>query len=353
MASVTSVIQQSWATINNEDIFKRGKAVYGVHDDRFIVVGGGIARENGTIDVRPMISVVMFDISTQTYLSLPDLPFPGTEQSVILNGYLYIRSMNEIYRMCLSSRSEWEHLAHDDQSFGFNIISNGKYIFIIYMHGGMVRYDPEDNEFMQLAQIPTTRLDHVSVLLENKIYIIGGRTHGGQTHCSTVEVFDIDTQAWSEAPPLPKEIAQASATVFKKWIIINGGLTTHTGSGYNDETFMFDTCAQKWIQSDQMLSPPRRLHRCVIVGSQLISIGGVDEWSEYCPMEAIHIKYLIPNWKWEIIKDFVLLRQLVDAGRAHPIIIISDESKKIDQVMQKMITETVLDVFRTVLSFLI
>lgn len=78
------------------------------------------------------------------------------------------------------------------------------------------------------------------------------------------------------------------------------------------------------------------------------------------PMEGIQIKRIIPDRTWEMIKPYILLRQLLEDNRA----VITILTKKIDRenhgdqnldsdaVIGKFFTDTSLDVFRHTISFL-
>ena len=65
---------------------------------------------------------------------------------------------------------------------------------------------------------------------------------------------------------------------------------------------------------------------------------------------------MLPSW--DNIKHFVLLRRLVDDGRAQSINVnkkIKNDSSDLDdhKVIQKLLTGVIQDVFREVLKFLI
>ena len=37
-----------------------------------------------------------------------------------------------------------------------------------------------------------------------------------------------------------------------------------------------------------------------------------------CKVCTSGIRHVIPDYDWEMVKDFILLRQFIDRGRAHP-----------------------------------
>lgn len=175
---------------------------------------------------------------------------------------------------------------------------------------------------------------------------------------ATVYVFDIDTQSWSQAPPLPKPIAAGAATtVLDRWIIYAGDYFLDEREKRKEDNFdiyIFDTFTQQWSESTVELEYGGAC-RCITFGSHIIIFfAGLK-------LEAINIKHIIPDWTYERIKHFILMRELVDKGQATPI--IPNKKQKIDtsdqiyvdndRVIQELITNVSLDVFRNILSFLI
>ena len=114
------------------------------------------------------------------------------------------------------------------------------------------------------------------------------------------------------------------------------------------------------------MSPPRINHSCVAIGSSIVSVGGNQpDWGSYdSTIEVIHKMNLILDW--EIIKDVILLRELVNEGRACPVqmkeMIKNDDDVAnangnrngySDTVIASFITDMNMDVFRFILIFLL
>lgn len=131
------------------------------------------------------------------------------------------------------------------------------------------------------------------------------------------------------------------------------------------DIFAYDTLAQRWTESGHKLMLPREYHYCIKVGSQIIFVGGVNVEGEYCPMEAIHVKHIIPDWKWPKIKHYVLFRALIDQKWASPIIItkqfkhyksnikVGTFKVNTDVTILKLFTEIPSDIFVYVFAFMI
>lgn len=314
----------------------------------------------------------MYDTLTCKTSHLRHLPFKGHCCGAILKEYFYslCYESGQMFRIHLCKPSKWDIIVTTPriQDFPNAVISNQDYLFIFHHNGGEIhRYDPITNEFIHMSSsIKANRCPPSIAVANNKIYVIGGiemvdKKKGDYIYTSSVEIFDTDTQLWSLGPPLPRQLWYDSATVvLNRWIVLMGGLN---GVDYNKNTFIFDTKIDnsKWISSEIGLSTPTRTdHACVTIGSQIISVGGQDENGIHsCPMQAIEIKYLISEWRWEQLKDLILLRKLVDIGRACPTILSKKQKvdTDLDTIMWKLIhrlfSDTSLDMFRNVLSFLI
>lgn len=336
---MTSISNFPWTTLSSHELFHRSGFACAVHQDRYILMAGGFRR-------RTLRSAAKFDLHTQTHSYLPDFPYGNCRcKGDILGGYFYVVNNNEIYRMSLSTQSTWE-LVHscDIKGYVVAVISDKNNLYIFNNYGMGLCYDPLKNESITMPRMATPRYGYASAIIGNEIYIIGG--YG----LASVEVYDISSQSWRMEPSLSRPLGGAAATVVGRWIVVTGG--RHDKDNRSTKSFSFDTITHQWTQRDIALSPPRIYHSCVSIGSQVVSVGGAEDYGyTYLSIETIAGKYLIP--KWDIIKHFILLRQLIDDGRA---VLVPDGDKTnniVEKKLQIMFFELDIDMFREVLSFLI
>lgn len=351
-----------WRTLYSHPRFKRDDFAIAVHEDRYILVIGG---RNSMLEPR---LCAMYDTQTHTCSDLPDLPEDIHQlRGAICNGYFYIVIYDNIYRMSLATRTEWKLVHTREIIYDGAVVSDGTnlYIFNIDNDVEIILYEPHKDFCTMISRLPTARSNFASVIIGGDIFVIGGST-GYRSYSSSMEVFNIPTRSWKTAPPLPQPLYGAAAAVIKdRWIVVTGGYHNYMTSS---QSFIFDILSQEWTETerDVALSPARIGHSCVVIGSHVISVGGKDLSRNYCNMDVIHRKYLVPNW--EQIKHFILLRKLVDDNRAHPMSHVNTEiggdddydedgaTKQIldtKKVLEKFLTDLSLDVFRKVLSFLI
>ena len=371
-----------WKTLNNDDVFKRAQFAMALHEERYILIAGGYGpEEDGVGQLR---ASAMFDTKMATFQELPDLPeeynYYGRCYGGIVNGYFYIIDYyGEGARLHLSFTKTYTHNNHDDKStistrweviqpLGIKpfhakaILSNGSKLFAFCWDGGTHQFDPQSNEWTKLPPMKRARTDFSAALVGNKIYIIGG------FRSRLVEVLDISTQSWSLAPRLPKSLDSAGVIVVGSWIFVTGGIIeTH----HSSQSFLLDTCSQSWITSDIGLWPPRVGHSCTAIhdGSQIVCIGGRGRGHRHprlFSMDMINRSI----FHWDMIKHFVLMRALVEKGRAYPVIELdlkiehrkdakrskcSASIKEINgnqRMLQALMTDLNTDMFRAVISFL-
>lgn len=251
-------------------------------------------------------------------------------------------------RLDLRDRRTWEELPCDLALQGVTLVSHGRYVYRI---GGMyprnapgapsdlvsvadfARYSPEARTWTKLPPLPTPRSTHDSVVVGDKIYVVGGWSMnggdasnsdfldaalvfdlahpqsgwkelpspgfnrralavgsasgkvyvlGGLTEAgevvNTVDVYDPATGAWSRGPDLPGGKRQG----FAPSAFGVGG--TLYASGADGELLQLNAAANRWDVVGR-LRQPRLAHRLVPgVENDLLAVGGSAKGR---PIEAI------------------------------------------------------------------
>ncbi len=93
-------------------------------------------------------------------------------------------------------------------------------------------FDPDTQEWSELAPIPTPRCDPGVVAVGRKIYTFGG-WGGSQSYHTVVEVYDIDADSWSTEESMPVRKAWMAAAEVDGRIFVMGGAHALEGGGYN------------------------------------------------------------------------------------------------------------------------
>jgi N-acetylneuraminic acid mutarotase len=87
------------------------------------------------------------------------------------------------------------------------------------------RYDPESNMWESLPDLPAPILTPGIAVIKEKIFIIGGSTmeDGSQLASDKVYVFDVKSNSWGMASPLPKGIQFPGVAFIDNRIYVIGG----------------------------------------------------------------------------------------------------------------------------------
>lgn len=124
-------------------------------------------------------------------------------------------------------------------------------------------YDIASNTWHPLPDMPTTR-EAKGKIVNDKLYVIGGFNG---TSSRLINVFDLNTNRWTDQITMPAGISGHSLAVSGNKIFIAGG--------YNNQTFLayFDTATNKFHQlSSNMI--PRRHAAAEVYNNKLYIIGG-------------------------------------------------------------------------------
>lgn len=124
-------------------------------------------------------------------------------------------------------------------------------------------YDIASNTWHPLPDMPTAR-EAKGKIVNDKLYVIGGFNG---TSSRLINVYDINTNRWTDQFTMPAGISGHSLAVSGNKIFIAGG--------YNNQTFLayFDTATNKFHQlSSNMI--PRRHAAAEVYNDKLYIIGG-------------------------------------------------------------------------------
>jgi N-acetylneuraminic acid mutarotase len=117
--------------------------------------------------------------------------------------------------------------------------------------------------------MPTKRGELTGVLLDNKIYIIGGSDEKGPT--DLVDVYEPKTNSWAAASPLPVKLDHLAAATYDGKIYVVGGFGS-TGAPSNS-LFIYDPVSDKW-QKGKNMPTARGALTAQFVNDTLYAIGG-------------------------------------------------------------------------------
>ena len=101
--------------------------------------------------------------------------------------------------------------------------------------------------------MPTSRAEQVGVVIDAKIYVIGGFDVNGNA-LATVEVYDTRNESWSSVSPMPEGRDHPAAAVYDGKIYVVGGYEQGWRKATNS-LFIFDPKSDEWTIGKNMPTP--------------------------------------------------------------------------------------------------
>lgn len=286
----------TWTNKNeNQNYTARHESSFVQAGNNFYLMGG---RENAkTIDI--------YDYSADTWRSLENsAPFEFNHfQAIEYQGYIWVigafkdnnypnETPAEYIWTFDTANEEWikgSKIPETRQRGAAGLALHQDKFYIIGGNtnghdGGYVpyfdSYDPISGEWITLNDSPNSR-DHFSaVVINNKLYLAGGRLTGGDEGVfgptvAMVDVYNFDNSTWSTLPEqqnILTERASAAAVNFNNKLVLIGGETTISGPALS-VTEQFDPLTTTWSQLDN-LNNPRHGTQAIVSGNSIYITGG-------------------------------------------------------------------------------
>ena len=163
----------------------------------------------------------------------------------------------------------------------------------IYMVGGIVdghwegwvpwfdEYDPSTNSWKSLTDAPRPRDHFQAAVIENKLYLAGGRRTSGSTNelynltVPEVDVYDFLTGEWNTLPPgsnIPTERAGAAIAVIENELIVMGGESIAQSTAHK-ETEALNVKTNSW-RSIAQLQEGRHGTQAIVSNNSIYVVAG-------------------------------------------------------------------------------
>ena len=205
-----------------------------VVDGKIYAIGGGESKKyqvgagwghSGTL----LPTIEMYDPGTDTWTQKADMPVPRSSNSTcIVDGKIYIiggvaanrkqwrLNSVDIYDPATDTWTAAKSMNHARGGASVSVV-NGK----IYVMGGVgwsqipnhpgpflssvEVFDPKNNRWTEITEMPAPKAFHTASVIDGKIYVIGGGFRGDDQfkYLSTVEVYDPETNRWTQEPDMP------------------------------------------------------------------------------------------------------------------------------------------------------
>ncbi len=144
-------------------------------------------------------------------------------------------------------------------------------------------YNPKNDSWTKVASLPFAVTGYASVVLDGKIYVIGGYAGDPYEFALTqVQIYDPQTNQWAEGTPLQEPVTNAAAVVTSgvmapKSIYVVGGNIINAGwyVRFSDHMQVFNPETGNWSFGAQMPTGRSKL-ALVNVDDVLYALGGTN-----------------------------------------------------------------------------
>ena len=173
----------------------------------------------------------------------------GASNCVVVNSEIYLQSDNKFFCYNPSSNS-WRTITFDKQLPGLSSLAeaNG----IIYSMGGNIssgkdskeiyKYDFETNTWSFVANLPSPREEHSSLIIGDRLYVVGGLNDANGSLLNDFYSLDLKSNVWTKLPSLPvKPHFPGLASVGSEIFIAGGTSGLNRFTGHQKLLYCFET----------------------------------------------------------------------------------------------------------------
>eukprot|EP00964_Phaeocystis_antarctica_P159697 scaffold130865_cov69-Phaeocystis_antarctica.AAC.3 len=251
------------------------------------VVGGGRGGEDDpeeTLDI-----VELYDPQAASWKQLASLPNARYSHGcAALEGKIYVvggigeegqqLDTGEVYD---PQTDRWQPLAEIMSTlrceFGLASVS-GKIYAIGGWDGvdrlqGVEAYDPQLGSWAQVASMSGGRSSFATVVMDGKVYAMGGLANSDGPKVDTVEVYDPQADSWQLVASMPEGRSSPAATAIGDKIYVTGGCDGDQNA--TRTVCVYDPQTDAWAQLASMRAA-REDHTSTVVGGKLYVFGGRD-----------------------------------------------------------------------------
>ena len=325
-------------------------------DRHYVMVSHGLYKENIILGCRlngdddhdsssEEACLVMFNVKTKEFKLLPCFKAHIWE-SVIVNEFLYATPKETpLHRIDLSKNIEWEEVKGINITEDETVHSGGDKLLIDFQ-SYYVLYNPDTQKKTVLKHGSHVYWGRYVPVKDNYYYFAVKFSDPSNWVC---DVYNMKSQLWEDIPKITKDFSVTHMTLEiqtihvynDRWIL----LYVEYCHGTTWNFWIFDTHTKQWTETETLCTP--EIDNFIWIRDKFIRCECYDpNESSPCPTEIYDISHFLSNWY--IIEHLVLLRKLVNTGRAH---CIKNTNSEVDVVAQKLMMDLDLDMFRTVLSY--
>ncbi|MFB6343453.1 kelch repeat-containing protein [Saccharicrinis sp. FJH62] len=199
--------------------------------------------------------------------------------------------------------SAWDCDAADFNGNGYpEVVANQEYTIA---NGILVMYtNPYGPAWQQMASMDVKRNGTTSCVLNNLIYVFGGRSNSGFT-LDSADVYNTETNEWHNLAPVPVDLQSSSAEVINNKIYLTGGWRQTTSFFTIDSTFEYDPSNNEWT-SKKPCPKKTGLNSSCVYNDTLYLFGGFNSTDQTGQQDAL--TYDPVNNSWDNVAEMIYKR---------------------------------------------
>ena len=147
----------------------------------------------------------------------------------------------------------------------------------------MLVFDPNTKAWSSAPDAPTARNSHAAAVIDGKIYVVGGRQFTKQAdgnyanvNVANLEVYDPKVERWETLSPLPQAAGGISAEVVDGKLYVFGGEQWVPQKSIIAQAWVYNPELDKWTSVPNMKTP-RHGTAAGAIGNKIYVFGGATE----------------------------------------------------------------------------
>ncbi|WP_429206511.1 Kelch repeat-containing protein [Massilia sp. UYP11] len=143
--------------------------------------------------------------------------------------------------------------------------------------------DLQSGRWSRIADAPSARNSAAGAVIDNKIYVVGGRQmvagangRSRPVNVATLEVYDPARDRWETRSPLPLAQGGLAAAAHDGKLYVFGGEQFVPQAKVFGESWVYDPASDRWSALPAMPTP-RHGHGAAVVGNRIYLMGGGEK----------------------------------------------------------------------------
>ncbi|MEL6555290.1 MAG: kelch repeat-containing protein [Cyanobacteria bacterium J06621_11] len=204
--------------------------------------------------------VFVYDFNGEEWAESTPLPEPrGEHTAVVINGKIYV--VGGRFKRVPESADFTDH---------FDTAS-------------VLVFDPTSEAWSPAPDMPTARNSHAAVVIDGKMYVVGGRQYTEQENgeyaninVASLEVYDPEAESWETLAPLPQAAGGITAAAVNGKLYAFGGEQWVPEKTVIAESWVYDPALDQWTAVPDMPTPRHGIAAGTI-DNQIYVLGGATE----------------------------------------------------------------------------